>query len=193
MDSCESVSFSRLTRREVRVPFQVQSFFRGWLCRRRWKQIVDEYIRSDHAESMRKRNRYRYFRCAQEIREQRRVRLNCILFLESAMAVCWRVFCLFRSIRAPLTVSPMRRTSRNSHEPSRSEYLLFNEQTSVSDRRHDGDCGFSIVFGMVACEEEYVKQLSALVTVFLRPLKMAASSKKPPISHEDVNSIFLNR
>ena len=25
-------------------------------CRRRWKQIVEEYIRSDHAESMRKRN-----------------------------------------------------------------------------------------------------------------------------------------
>ncbi|KAK2164823.1 hypothetical protein LSH36_58g06024, partial [Paralvinella palmiformis] len=86
---------------------EVQSFFRGWLCRRRWKQIVDEYIRSDHAESMRKRN--------------------------------------------------------------------------------------SIMFGMVECEEEYVKQLSGLVTVFLRPLRMAASSKKPPITHEDVNSIFLNR
>ena len=37
---------------------KVQSFFRGWLCRRRWKQIVDEYIRSPHAESMRKRNWY---------------------------------------------------------------------------------------------------------------------------------------
>jgi hypothetical protein len=35
---------------------KVQSFFRGWLCRRRWKMIVDEYIRSPHAESMRKRN-----------------------------------------------------------------------------------------------------------------------------------------
>ena len=35
---------------------KVQSFFRGWLCRRRWKHIVDEYIRSPHAESMRKRN-----------------------------------------------------------------------------------------------------------------------------------------
>ena len=46
---------------------------------------------------------------------------------------------------------------------------------------------------MVECEEEYVKQLSALVSVFLRPLRMAASSKKPPITHEDVNSIFLNR
>lgn len=37
---------------------KVQSFFRGWLCRRRWKQIVDEYIKSPHAEAMRKRNRY---------------------------------------------------------------------------------------------------------------------------------------
>jgi hypothetical protein len=26
------------------------------LCRRRWKQIVEEYIKSPHAESMRKRN-----------------------------------------------------------------------------------------------------------------------------------------
>lgn len=86
---------------------QVQSFFRGWLCRRRWKQIVELYIRSPHAESMRKRN--------------------------------------------------------------------------------------SIVFSMVECEEEYNRQLSTLVTCFLRPLRMAASSKKPPISHEDVNSIFLNR
>ncbi|ELT93796.1 hypothetical protein CAPTEDRAFT_169570 [Capitella teleta] len=91
---------------ELKKIKKVQSFFRGWLCRRRWKQIVEEYIRSDHAESMRKRN--------------------------------------------------------------------------------------SIIFGMVECEEEYVKQLSALVSVFLRPLRMAASSKKPPITHEDVNSIFLN-
>ena len=51
----------------------------------------------------------------------------------------------------------------------------------------------SIVFSMVECEEEYNQQLSALVTCFLRPLRMAASSKKPPITHEDVNSIFLNR
>ncbi|CAH1796894.1 unnamed protein product [Owenia fusiformis] len=91
---------------EIKKIKKVQSFFRGWLCRRRWKQIVDEYIRSEHAESMRKRN--------------------------------------------------------------------------------------SIVFGMVECEEEYVQQLSTLVSCFLRPLKMAASSKKPPITHEDVNSIFLN-
>ncbi|XP_066274994.1 ras-specific guanine nucleotide-releasing factor 1-like isoform X2 [Branchiostoma lanceolatum] len=85
---------------------KVQSFLRGWLCRRRWKSIVQDYIRSPHAESMRKRNQ--------------------------------------------------------------------------------------IVFTMVECEEEYVTQLSTLVTCFLRPLKMSASSKKPPITHEDVNSIFLN-
>ncbi|KAF8565836.1 hypothetical protein P879_01844, partial [Paragonimus westermani] len=73
---------------------------------RRWKQIVDEYIRSEHAESMRKRN--------------------------------------------------------------------------------------SIVFGLVECEDEYVQQLSILVTCYLRPFRMAASSKKPIVTHEDVNSIFLN-
>jgi hypothetical protein len=42
---------------ELRKIKKVQSFFRGWLCRRRWKQIVEEYIKSPHAESMRKRNR----------------------------------------------------------------------------------------------------------------------------------------
>jgi hypothetical protein len=41
---------------ELRKIKKVQSFFRGWLCRRRWKQIVEEYIKSPHAESMRKRN-----------------------------------------------------------------------------------------------------------------------------------------
>lgn len=45
---------------------------------------------------------------------------------------------------------------------------------------------------MVEAEEEYVEQLNLLVSCFLRPFKMAASSKKPPSSHEDVNSIFLN-
>ncbi|XP_068212542.1 ras-specific guanine nucleotide-releasing factor 2-like [Palaemon carinicauda] len=91
---------------EIKKIKKVQSFFRGWLCRRRWKQIVEEYIRSPHAESMRKRN--------------------------------------------------------------------------------------SLVFRMVEAEEEYVEQLNLLVSCFLRPFKMAASSKKPPCSHEDVNSIFLN-
>ncbi|XP_077868755.1 ras-specific guanine nucleotide-releasing factor 1-like [Saccoglossus kowalevskii] len=91
---------------DIRKIKKVQSFIRGWLCRRRWRAIVQDYIRSPHAESMRKRN--------------------------------------------------------------------------------------SIVFGMVECEKEYVEQLSTLVSCFLRPLKMAASSKKPLITHEDVNSIFLN-
>lgn len=91
---------------ELRKIKKVQSFFRGWLCRRRWKQIVEQYIKSPHAESMRKRN--------------------------------------------------------------------------------------SLVFRMVEAEEEYMEQMEVLVTCFLRPFKMAASSKKPPCSHEDVNSIFLN-
>ncbi|XP_016422985.1 ras-specific guanine nucleotide-releasing factor 2-like isoform X2 [Sinocyclocheilus rhinocerous] len=85
---------------------KVQSFMRGWLCRRKWKIIVQDYICSPHAESMRKRNQ--------------------------------------------------------------------------------------IVFNMVEAETEYVLQLSILVNCFLRPLRMAASSKKPPISHDDVSSIFLN-
>ncbi|XP_019711966.1 ras-specific guanine nucleotide-releasing factor 2 isoform X1 [Hippocampus comes] len=85
---------------------KVQSFMRGWLCRRKWKLIVQDYICSPHAESMRKRNH--------------------------------------------------------------------------------------IVFNMVEAETEYVNQLSVLVNCFLRPLRMAASSKKPPVSHHDVSSIFLN-
>ncbi|KAB1281495.1 Ras-specific guanine nucleotide-releasing factor 2 [Camelus dromedarius] len=79
---------------------KVQSFMRGWLCRRKWKTIVQDYICSPHAESMRKRNQ--------------------------------------------------------------------------------------IVFTMVEAESEYVHQLYVLVNGFLRPLRMAASSKKPPISHDDV-------
>lgn len=50
----------------------------------------------------------------------------------------------------------------------------------------------SLVFSMVEAEEEYMEQLEMLVSCFLRPFKMAASSKRPPLSHEDVNSIFLN-
>ena len=50
----------------------------------------------------------------------------------------------------------------------------------------------SLVFQMVEAEEEYTEQMEILVSCFLRPFKMAASSKKPPCSHEDVNSIFLN-
>ncbi|KAI2806402.1 Ras protein-specific guanine nucleotide-releasing factor [Blomia tropicalis] len=91
---------------EVRKIKKVQSFFRGWLCRRRWKQIVIEYINSPHAENMRKRN--------------------------------------------------------------------------------------SLVFRMVEAEEEYLEQLQLMVSCFLRPFKMAASSQKPPCNHDEVNSIFLN-
>lgn len=50
----------------------------------------------------------------------------------------------------------------------------------------------SLVFSMVEAEEEYCEQLEVLVSCFLRPFKMAASSKRPPLTHEDVNSIFLN-
>ena len=45
---------------------------------------------------------------------------------------------------------------------------------------------------MVEAEEEYVEQLEILISCFLRPFKMAASSKNPPCCHEDINSIFLN-
>lgn len=85
----------------------MQSFLRGWLCRRKWKTIIQDYIRSSHADSMRKRNQ--------------------------------------------------------------------------------------VVFSMLEAEAEYVQQLHILVNNFLRPLRMAASSKKPPITHDDVSSIFLNR
>lgn len=85
---------------------KVQSFLRGWLCRRKWKSIIQDYSRSPHADSMRKRNQ--------------------------------------------------------------------------------------VVFSMLEAESEYVQQLHILVNNFLRPLRMAASSKKPPITHDDVSSIFLN-
>ena len=51
---------------------------------------------------------------------------------------------------------------------------------------------FSLVFHLVEAEEECVEQLETLISCFLRPFKMAASSKSPPCSHEDINSIFLN-
>lgn len=50
-----------------------------------------------------------------------------------------------------------------------------------------------VVFSMLEAEAEYVQQLHILVNNFLRPLRMAASSKKPSITHDDVSSIFLNR
>uniref|UniRef100_A0A8C5I8V4 Ras-specific guanine nucleotide-releasing factor 1-like n=1 Tax=Gouania willdenowi TaxID=441366 RepID=A0A8C5I8V4_GOUWI len=91
---------------EIKKIKKVQSFLRGWICRRKWKTIIQDYIRSPHAESMRKRNQ--------------------------------------------------------------------------------------VVFSMLEAEAEYVQQLHILVNNFLRPLRMAASSKKPSITHDDVSSIFLN-
>ncbi|KPP79484.1 ras-specific guanine nucleotide-releasing factor 1-like [Scleropages formosus] len=91
---------------EIKKIKKVQSFLRGWMCRRKWKTIIQDYIRSPHAESMRKRNQ--------------------------------------------------------------------------------------VVFSMLEAEAEYVQQLHILVNNFLRPLRMAASSKKPSITHDDVSSIFLN-
>jgi hypothetical protein len=38
-----------------------------------------------------------------------------------------------------------------------------------------------------------MSQLEILVSNFLRPFKMAASSSKAPITHEEINCIFLNR
>ncbi|KAJ6634992.1 Ras-specific guanine nucleotide-releasing factor 1, partial [Pseudolycoriella hygida] len=107
-DNCSCSGFSDQVQdtAELRKIKKVQSFFRGWLCRRRWKQIVDEYINSPQADNMKRRN--------------------------------------------------------------------------------------NVVFGMLEAEEEYMEQLEVLVSCFYRPFKMAASSKKPPCSHEDVNSIFLN-
>ena len=45
---------------------QVQSLMRGWLCRRRWMSIVNEYIKSPHAQMMRTRNRLVFAMVADE-------------------------------------------------------------------------------------------------------------------------------
>ncbi|CAF3695070.1 unnamed protein product [Rotaria socialis] len=50
----------------------------------------------------------------------------------------------------------------------------------------------NIIFNLVESEREYVHQLEILVANYVRPFRMAASSKKPLITHEDANSIFLN-
>ena len=122
---CESAEDSI----ELRKIKKVQSFFRGWLCRRRWKQIVEEYIKSPHAESMRKRNSL-----------------------------------VFSMVEAE------------------EEYL---EQLEVNELSGGCDVNFISDFFIDSCSQ-------VLVSCFLRPFKMAASSKRPPCSHEDVNSIFLN-
>ncbi|CAG9763452.1 unnamed protein product [Ceutorhynchus assimilis] len=85
---------------------KIQSFIHGWLRRRKWKQVVEQYIKSPFSEGLRKR-------------------YTCVLeFLEG--------------------------------------------------------------------EKQYVQQIAVLITCFSRPLKMAASSKKPSCTLDDVNSICLN-
>ncbi|XP_015118787.1 ras-specific guanine nucleotide-releasing factor 2 [Diachasma alloeum] len=70
--------------------------------------------------------------------------------------------------------------------------MLCPETLSASKDNFMNLCEFRLVFQMVEAEEEYTEQMGTLVSCFLRPFKMAASSKRPPCSHEDVNSIFLN-
>ncbi len=50
-----------------------------------------------------------------------------------------------------------------------------------------------IVLELVEKEGEYMSQLEILVSNFLRPFKMSACSQKAPVSHEEINCIFLNR
>lgn len=54
---CSATQESEIDLDDLKKIRKVQGFFRGWLCRHRWKVIVEEYIKSPHAESMRKRNR----------------------------------------------------------------------------------------------------------------------------------------
>lgn len=54
---CTATQESEVDLDDLKKIRKVQGFFRGWLCRHRWKVIVEEYIKSPHAESMRKRNR----------------------------------------------------------------------------------------------------------------------------------------
>ena len=80
---CESVEDSI----ELRKIKKVQSFFRGWLCRRRWKQIVEEYIKSPHAESMRKRNSlvFSMVEAEEEYLEQLEVKKRNFLFVDKTV------------------------------------------------------------------------------------------------------------
>ncbi|KAF1383168.1 hypothetical protein PFLUV_G00128500 [Perca fluviatilis] len=60
---------------------KVQSFMRGWLCRRKWKIIVQDYISSPHAESMRKRNQivFNMVEAETEYVHQLSILVNCFL------------------------------------------------------------------------------------------------------------------
>jgi Ras-specific guanine nucleotide-releasing factor 1 len=65
------------------------------------------------------------------------------------------------------------------------DYIVSGHASNIRQRNR-------VIFHFVREEEEYVNDLATLVTSFLRPFRMAASAKKPPTSHEEVNSIFLN-
>lgn len=116
---------------ELRKIKKVQSFFRGWLCRRRWKQIVEQYIKSPHAESMRKRNRwaYRGFRFHW-------VQTNCkIKFqIEPNIVIYLKWLALrnkYNKIKIKLTVS------KHCTSPSRKPkliFLLFKVEKKLSER-----------------------------------------------------------
>ena len=90
-------------------------------------------------------------------------------------------------ITCPTLTAHARHTHHMSHTHTR---YMYQEVEYVATLPYRVSC--SLVFRMVEAEEEYVDQLNLLVSCFLRPFKMAASSKKPPCNHEDVNSIFLN-
>lgn len=41
------------------APIQLQGYIRGWLIRRRWKRVIQDYLASPQASLMRKRNQVR--------------------------------------------------------------------------------------------------------------------------------------
>ncbi|XP_063690707.1 ras-specific guanine nucleotide-releasing factor 1-like isoform X2 [Bolinopsis microptera] len=91
---------------EERLNALVSSVAHRWYNLTRWRKIIDMYVKSEHADSMKKRNR-----------------------------VLWQ---------------------------------------------------------LMKSEEDYVSQLGTLVMCFYKPLKMAASSSHPPLSHAQLNLIFRN-
>lgn len=148
---------------------KVQGFFRGWLCRHRWKVIVEEYIKSPHAESMRKRNRFLLISFFP---------LLCFQLYSTTTCACFahlsRFFSLFVPILthfSPLLRNPFVRDSPCPHRPPL-DHFIQQQQTNTTLAIS------SLVFRMLEDEEENVQQLEILVARFYRPFKMAASSKK---------------
>lgn len=66
------------------------------------------------------------------------------------------------------------------------EYIESPHAHNLRKRNH-------IVVELIEKEGEYMTNLEILVSNFLRPFKMAACSSKAPITHEEINCIFLNR